>query len=991
MVDDFSRSIDLDETGTGWAEMSLHSSRINVVFVNAGRKTTDGSVSLIGTLDKEVLGLYFSLGLNANSAQVKNVDVPIFKQPIQEAANELLLLGDDRPTFEAVLRDFRNAKQFDDVRKESVKAIKTRWVSLKIEDTFIKAAGKAVSRKLKKTIITGWEKIGSNKNLYSHQGNAAVSAVNGDMFTLVSLCFYDKKALEQLKKLFVLPQPTFEQRVNPDRELKLFTSGNWISCAIVENLGKIYKMIQKRLIFEALLLLAAEEVQGHGIIEQRDLNRCYDGASREWTFEVGFFKGMDGPHSKNLETEFGPKGEGKSVNLSRVGLDKAKHTKQDAWIARMIVSYLFSDLVDCIHRYGYDFRYPSENPEEVAPAAENPERIPPAAESNENEVAPEVNADPILEETKDSAVDASEVMDSSNESEEEADSNVGAFPEHVEGLVSPEANCDIMESFLNNKDLKSMYSVEQIGSKGWEGKHTFEVFVFCWSDWLCEKLEYSERPRKFTIMRALGGTRTQELNDIQFRMHNYSTPASDLTGFDSMKLSSFLGRALEPGGFAKLVKEGMGSAANFLQSGKSGKFQPVAAHSTAGDMSSVGVHSVTGVAAAKAAPSASVAVGSVSVTEQQKQAAPGSTKTKPTPIKKKQGKRRKQETVSAGAASGDNEFTKMVTKSANRSFQNACFGKDPLVVEAITGDMLQFMAQRKLLKKVTFSDNIIRELNKLHANNITIPGTVRNFFCQAEADNIGKKQERIVEFTKDRTTMIGLSRKKKRESGRLQKKKSVEDDEEEDDSEDSSGNSDDDDDDDDSDNEHKPSANDSDESDDSNESDDEQGKSRKRKAKSSTEEKPAKRNRPDDDEGDGPSGDASGSNNGHTGDRPGEGAGDGNAEGDDHDNNSNRHGHGNENNENVQTEVIGDRVQVFVSSTDSEAGPMPKASNNLINSFQTIRFQNFPGKFGRVPQDEDSNVSGSDTPLSFTRKMADELELFHPVNTAAQNPYHDCF
>ena len=856
-----------------WHWMSFHKKRINIVFATAGiDHDGKGTLTPFGTLDKDALHQYISYGVCENAAQGKNVDVPVYKQPFQEAAGVLLQNGPADLPLPDVLSEPGNTRRFNAQLKTWGPLVLARWKELKNLEALCKGIGIDAGRKNQKTVADGFTRIAENSRLFGHSKIASGSRVNSEMFTLICLCCYNREALENLKKLFVLPQPVFGQRETQD--MKLFSSQKWISQVILANLGKIYRMLQKRFIFEALLLLSHQTAR-QDKSKTVDERSCFDETNQEWSFEVGFFtpvkskKGKKTAYCQLLERHFGPQATNVKM-LADVGLPDAKHSTQDQLLARIIISYFFSDIVDAIHEYGYDFAYP--------PQAGNSEP-------------------------------------------------------------------DLMMSFLNNEKIPSVYKDDQ---KGWEEKHSLEMFLLCWSHWLCNKLEPDNVCRKYTLMKALGGAKyTEKKFDVDPRTHKYTTPVSDLSGFDNLTFTSFLRRAMEPGGFTKLVEEGIGEAEACLETGR------FIADATV--VSSIAGQSTTGHLSASLSPThiqvqheaENEAEPIVAQPDEKPAAKPAA------PINVGEGDpsgdgNDEETDDEVAAAATDAEVTrKFVNNQAGKAFSNACFkGAKPDVHAKKAAELLHFMAANQMIKSVSIKQDCLENLNKMHTNELEIPGAIRNFFWQAQKDCVREDETSVVLFEKDETTIIGLN---------------IDEDE------------------------------------------DDKTTRKKRKMKKGGD-SPKKKPRPDEKDGGGGGG-ASGSksNDGQDG-----GAGenndgqDGGGNGNNNESQDEDSNQTNSNADNIETLAgANEMTEHCVSSTDSEIGFAPLMSDNESDSPSTIVFRPFGGKFAyRSTSDGESTSSdresGRKTPHSFINEgdhilqsSNSDLDYFDEVNTGTQNPYHN--
>lgn len=979
----FADNIDTENTGIPWAGMSFHDTLMSVTFANAGICSQNGSRELLD-LNEDVLDLYFSFGIGTNAAQNKNIDVPLYKQPIQEAVNIYLKSTSvPFPLVEVLKEPEKYVRHFKEIQKKTIAGILERWKTLKNDVSLIDNSKTGKLSKKIDTVRKGYQKIAGGARLFSHGSTSCGGAMNGDMFCLISLCQLDDLALRQLKKLFVLPQPVMDQRKFRRLDQKLFFTGEWISAVIVNNLKRIYKMIQRRLIFEAVLLYAMEAVRSKEGPYGLDLKTCFDNG--EWVFNVGYFQSV--PHwGQHLERHFGVGSKGKSITGSTVGLGNTKFTSLDGLLARIITSYFFSDLVDAIHEYGYNFKYPTwstQNESESEGQDSDVESEAQGSASSGSESDGETMPEPVT------AMEVPETVPA----EPAVPETVPAEPAvaGVEDLADvASSDDDLMTSFLKNPSLKSIYNT----TKGWKAKHTLETFIFCWSHWVCEKLECRNVPRRFIIMRGFGAFTSSSIKDfgINSRTHTYLNPMEDLSAFAHLRLTVFLRRACENGGFSNLLKEGMGAAGGYLKTGIYGE-----PSGGTGDISTIGDKSATGGATAgvSSLPKHTYKSGEAGEAHG---VASGGAKAKATavlPEQEKTKKRPREDSVAPAAARND-DSAKRLTTAANRAFNDACYHKKKRTILADNcAELVAYMCSKGLIKSVTFSKDCVESLNRLHANKQDVPGELRNFFWQAQKDVLESGKERILDIRKDNNTLIGLRRKAERSSKRVkisehQERKPSEEEE------DSSSSSDD--------------GSSTEEED----SDDESAKKKKKKNTSKSNKKKGDDDRKDNDDGEdsdngedgnGTDGDGADPDNSTANDGGGEGAEGqdaedetGGAEGAEDAGNTEEQG------DEEETSEADDCAGVFVSSTDSEAGYMPNQSSSETDSPMTIRFPtNFGrygcGKFGRVPDDQEDeeshHQSGHSTPVSFEQQVSDLLqqeqtgmEYFYPESSKTFNPYH---
>lgn len=681
-----SKAVEAETEKIRWNNMSIHTERCNVIFGVAGMKDGSGTETLV--LSHDSLSHYRAFGINVNSSQVKAVESPIYKQPINEAVRVLL----EREDFEISPSDLtrKNASEYwskVSVDRDSCwKLVDSCWEEYNCYNSLV--FGKdTLTANQKKTIRNGLKTILTNPTILSSKTIACgKGGQNAEIFMLLAMCYANHTALRQLRKIFIAASPEFPQ-FRSNTSPALFHGGFWIKSVFAKNLARVHNSLGIRILFEHLLNSGLKQIRKEGTTMPAlftDVN--------EWIpQEIGELNGLS-PDLSVLEECFPgdslyTSAERKVELKARINNNyKAFH--QDALIARMIMCYFFSDMVDALHHYGPDFDY-----KVVGPA-----------------------------------------------SNDEEDDKVADPTSNEDGKVADPASNKEKNDFTyylarGRNDLYTM-------TDDWQKAHSFESAVYLWSCWLGRKLDPMGKPRMFMIFDRIGlfnGGMEPHQWKFTKNEHKFTKVNEDIPGaFRDLSFSAFLKCLLQPKGYEKFKNEGFGyGAENDLTRGASGAHR---AHSAS--FSSVGYSGV----------SATLADGAPTGTAENDGTPPESIENPPEPPTKpitkpakKHPKKRnaKDDLVEASSAHDltekqEKKAKEDIAKSTSKELSGLYFGSDTIMPQASIMSSVDFLFKNNFIQKIELAKNAVEKVNLLeahaNANNkvSNVPPELKNFLIKSE-------------------------------------------------------------------------------------------------------------------------------------------------------------------------------------------------------------------------------------------------------------------
>jgi hypothetical protein len=112
--------------------------------------------------------------------------------------------------------------------------------------------------------------------------------------------------------------------------------------------------------------------------------------------------------------------------------------------------------------------------------------------------------------------------------------------------------------YILNPRLKNYYRRDKKSdNRGWSKKYTTETFLYCWARWLMHYFPVIDMPMDFRLLTVLGAMKSPKELAIGHTTHTFIDAPQDLKSFDKFLFSTFLKQLESPGGFRKLMKEGM--------------------------------------------------------------------------------------------------------------------------------------------------------------------------------------------------------------------------------------------------------------------------------------------------------------------------------------------------------------------------------------------------------------------------------------------------